>query len=87
MTGSTKLLLAALAAAAVMANAAAWAHPTGNTGGTMMGQGDEAHLRVIGQDWNGRIGAGQSTNFGMRASGQVVSMTMASRWRSKASIG
>lgn len=39
MTGSTKLLLAVLTAAAVMANAAAWAHPTGNTGGPMMGQG------------------------------------------------
>ncbi len=39
MIGSTKLLLAALAAAAVMANAAAWAHSTGNTGSSMMGQG------------------------------------------------
>jgi hypothetical protein len=39
MTGSKKLLLGALAAAAIMANAAAWAHPTGTTGGTMMGQG------------------------------------------------
>ena len=36
-----------------------------NATSATMGQGEEAHLRLTGEEWNGRIGAGQSTNFGM----------------------
>ncbi|MDA1100040.1 MAG: hypothetical protein O2967_13755 [Proteobacteria bacterium] len=58
MIGSTKMLLGSLALAALMASTAASAHPTGNTGGTMMGQGGMGQSGMV-QSGMGQGGMGQ----------------------------